>query len=115
MDVNCESGGLVVETNDCGVYPWYGLAGHSVHACWGECYYQAVFYVSSPDGHVREIYNNNGWHTADLTADTNGPTTGGTAQITGFFDGCSEHVFYISSSDLHVRELYSMAPGTVMT
>jgi len=65
-----------------------------------------VFYVSSSDGHVREVYNNNGWHTDDLTADTNGPTTGGTAQITGFFDGSSEHVFYISSSDLHVRELY---------
>lgn len=63
-----------------------------------------VFYVSSPDYHVRELYNNGAWRGNDLTAATNGPTAP-QSLVTSFFDGSIEHVFYFSG-DNHVRELY---------
>jgi len=63
-----------------------------------------VFYISTPDQHVRELYYANGsWWGNDLTAATNGPQ--GLA-LTSFFDGSIAHVFYVSYPDDHVRELY---------
>jgi hypothetical protein len=70
-----------------------------------------VFYLSSSDGHVRELFFNGIWNGNDLTADTKGPAASGLA-LSGFWDGSKEHVYYISSSDDHVRDLYSNSNGT---
>jgi hypothetical protein len=63
-----------------------------------------VFYVSTSDNHVRELYYDGSWQPNDLTAVTNSPPAGGS--LTGFFANGIEHVFYVSPEDGHVRELY---------
>lgn len=58
------------------------------------------------DGHVREMFWNGKWNGADLTAQTNGPSTNGESALSGSFDGSTARVSYISAADGHVRELY---------
>lgn len=59
-----------------------------------------MFYVSSPELHVRKLYYNGvNWSGTDLTAATNSPPVmvfayGQSQRLTGFFDGTFEHVFY---------------------
>ena len=64
-----------------------------------------VYFVSD-DGHVRELWWQNGWNAGDLTAQTNCPAASPATAICCFGVGGSASRVYYFTPDGHVNELY---------